>query len=421
MLTAVSRGAARIRNIPDNLDCRATLRVLSALGVPMRVRKQSPVAGSLSVLVRGVGLNGFKTPRHAVSVGDSGTTLRLCLGLVAGQKVKVRFSAGRSLAGRPMKRVTGPLRLMGAHIQVSRKKGKPPTEEYAPLVITGGSLTGIRYRPAVASAQVKSAVLLAALNASGRTTVSEAVPTRDHTERLLRSFGADIRRTPGSVTVRGGRELCPPGSFTIPGDISSAAFFMVLASLLADASITLKDVSLNPSRTGVITVLKRMGGHISVRPRARQGSAEEPRGDILVRSAALRATTVGRREIPSLIDEIPILMVAACFAKGTTRFTHVNELRVKETDRIASMTRNLTLMGARITSRRSGSSEVLSITGTGALAGRAVKSYADHRTAMSMVVAGLAACGQTRLDDSGCIEKSFPGFLQCLKKLLKEG
>lgn len=417
MLSALSALPTHIRNIPDNQDCRATIRVLRALGVTVRLRRSARSAMSLSAVVRGKGLRGFKQPSAAVYVGDSGTTLRLSLGLVAGLPLTVKFTAGRSLSGRPMRRITDPLRMMGAVIRGSSRKGRPEKEEYAPLVVRGRGLRGISYRPVVASAQVKSALLLAGLHATGTTAITEPIPTRDHTERMLHLFGIDVHRRGKSVALQGPVEVHSPGDFTVPGDISSAAFFMVLGSILPQCIITLKDVSLNPSRMGVVAVLQRMGGRILVRPGQNRGLVEEPRGDIIVRSARLHATVITRKEIPSLIDEIPILMVAACFASGTTRIEHINELRLKETDRIVSMTWNLRSMGALIDTGCSGSSETVRIKGAGALSGQKVRSYGDHRTAMSMVIAGLAATGTTRLDDTRCIDKSFPGFLRIIKQL----
>ena len=270
----------------------------------------------------------------------------------------------------------------------------------------------------VASAQVKSAILLAGLYATGATCVIEPVKTRDHTERMLRLFKAKIKVKQNKIVIKGKGELISPGRIFIPGDISSASFFIVLATILPDSRISIENVNLNPSRTGILKVLKRMGANIRVTSYELRVTSYEPMGDLLVKSSSLRGTVVRKEEIPSLIDELPILMVAASCAVGKTVFEGVEELRVKETDRIKSMSRNLRKMGADIRVLKTPKAEKIVIQGSGTLKGARVESFGDHRTAMSMVVAALRAQGKTRIDEISCINKSFPNFLTLLKTLL---
>jgi 3-phosphoshikimate 1-carboxyvinyltransferase len=405
MLASLAEGTTSIRNFPIHKDAAVTLRVFACLGVKIKKNKNS-------VIVNGKGLSGLKAPEGKLSAGESGTTLRLLLGILAGQHLKVYLAADKSLSKRPMHRVTQPLRLMGARI-MARKIGR---EEHAPLTITGGSLHPISFRMPVASAQVKSSILLAGLYANGTTRVIEPLPTRDHTERMLALFGAKIKQQGRSISIRGCSPLRSPGTIVIPGDVSSASFFIVAASLLEGSRLTMRGVSLNPTRTGALDVLLRMGARIKLSKRSR--GTGEPYGDITVLSGGLKAVTIKKDEVPFLIDELPIIMVAACFARGATILRGVEELRVKETDRIRSMTDNLSKMGASIEIRRFKKREDIIIRGTGSLHGAAVKSYGDHRTAMSMIVAGLAATGKTSIDNITCISKSFPDFLQVLKSVI---
>lgn len=409
ILSSISKGITNIENFPANKDCLATLNAFKKLGVK--------ISGSV---VSGNGLYGLKKPKGPIFVGDSGTTLRLILGVLAGQHFKTKLIAGSSLSKRPMLRVCAPLRAMGAVIKSKVKNQKGKIEEYPPITIEGGNLKSISYRLPVSSAQVKSAILLASLYAKGKTSVSELLLTRDHTERMLRLFKSDIKVFKNNIVTKGGKELISPGRITVPGDISSAAFFMVLAAILPDSKILLKNVSLNPSRLGIIRVLKRMDAKITISLSASRFSKFEPMGNITVRSSLLKGVTVKKEEIPSLIDELPVLMVAGCVAKGKTVLEGANELRVKETDRINSMVSNLSNMGADIkVLRGSGNLENIVINGVGQLRGATVRSFGDHRTAMSLIVAGLAAKGKTFLDDISCINKSFPGFLKVLNSLIK--
>jgi 3-phosphoshikimate 1-carboxyvinyltransferase len=269
----------------------------------------------------------------------------------------------------------------------------------------------------IASAQVKSAILLAGLYAQGTTRITELIPTRDHTERLLKFFNIKVKKQGKTITLSGKQELSPRTNLYIPGDISSASFFIILTAILAKSRIMIKNVSLNPTRIGLLRVLKRMGIRLKIKKIRSPGSDFEPRGDIFVESSSLRGTLVGKEEIPSLIDELPVLMVAACFAKGKTVLENIGELRVKETDRIKSMAENLRKMKAKIKISKLKKSEDIVIKGVGQLQGAHLRSYADHRTAMSAIVAGMKAVNSTHLDDVSCINKSFPGFLTILRSL----
>lgn len=423
IISAISRGKTVIKNFPASKDCLYALKAFQKLGI--KITESAKNRDARTITVSGKGLKGFRKPQCPVFVGDSGTTLRLALGILAGQDFSVTLSAGKGLSQRPMLRVNAPLRMMGAEISARRipntKHQIPNTkfEEYPPITIKGGNLKAITYKIPVASAQVKSAILLAGLYAQGTTRVVEPVKTRDHTERMLKLFKAGIKLKQNTIVIKGKRELVSPGELFIPGDISSAGFFLVAATLVAGSRVLLKNVSLNPSRTGIIKVLKRMGADIEVlKFQGFKVSKFEPMGDLLVKSSSLRGTVVKKEEIPSLIDELPILMVAACYARGKTVFAGVGELRVKETDRIRSMTENLRKMGAQIQVMKTPKSENIIISGGRELKGATVRSFGDHRTAMSMVVAALRAQGETRIDDITCIDKSFPNFLSLLKTLL---
>lgn len=408
ILSALASGKTILKNFPIHDDSLATLNALSALGVKIILRQEGLVS------VQGCGRQGLKTPRKPIFVNNSGTTLRLLLGVLAGMDFKTKVAAGKYLSLRPMSRVNVPLRLMGARITARIKNN----EEYAPIVISGGNLKGIVYQSKIASAQVKSAILLAGLFAKGKTKVIERLKTRDHTERMLKIFGANIVVKNNSITLNPNQDLVSPAEIYIPGDISSAAFFIVLATIIPKAKIIIEHSSLNCSRSGIINVLERMQAKIKVVVfKADKTVNFEPRGDLTISSSKLKGTVVYPEEIPSLVDELPILMVAACFAQGRTIIRGVGELRVKETDRINSMVVNLRKMGADIRINKVGGQENIVIQGQGRLYGAELKSFGDHRTAMSMVVAALAAEGESRLDDISCVSKSFPGFLKTLNSL----
>ncbi len=433
ILSAISFGRTIINNFPANNDCNDSINVFLKLGIRIKRNKSG------QIIIFGKGLNGLVRPKGSLFIEGSGTTFRLLLGILAAQEFESKLTAGKSLSQRPMLRVTGPLRMMGAVIksripatkiggknEASRggfsneilgkyKEEKP--EEYPPITIRGGNLRGIAYKMPVASAQVKSAILLAGLYANGYTQVTEPIRTRDHTERMFKAFKAEIKHKGNTVVIKGRQRLASPGNIYIPGDISSAAFFMIAAAIVPGSSILIRKVSLNPSRIGVIKVLKKMGVDIEVKYKKIKIKDAEPMGDILVKSSELRGVRIREKETSSLIDELPILMVAASYAKGRTVLEGVEELRVKETDRIRSISENLKKMGADIKVVKSGKSENIIIQGAGQLKGANLKSFGDHRTAMSAVIAGLAASGRTHINDLSCINKSFPEFLNILRSL----
>lgn len=398
LASALAAGETAIAPWPDADDCQRTLDLVKRLGVTVRCAKGR-------VTVTGVGAAGLRAPDQELPCGESGTTLRLAAGVLAGQAFPSTLSAGPALSRRPMRRIAEPLTQMGARIE-GRTMGR--AELCPPLTIRGTRpLRAIRYELPVASAQVKSAVLFAGLYAEGRTTVIEPQSTRDHTERALSHFGAMVHRSGTEVSVEPG-SLTSPGSLALPGDFSSAAFFIVAALCVPGSKITLNDVSLNPTRTGLLTVLERMGARITTTV---TDQSWEPRGTITVDAGSLRAVTLEAREVPSVIDEVPILMVAAACAQGRSIFQGLAELRVKETDRIRSMVEGLQRLGVRI---RVEGSETVDIEG-GALTGETVDAAGDHRTAMSLAVAGLVARGAVTIQGAECVAKSFPAFFDQLR------
>ena len=402
LLAALATGETEIRPWPEADDCQRTLHVVQQLGVSV-----TRSAGTLRITGRG--LEGIRAPSGELFCGESGTTFRLAAGLLAGQPFTARLSAGPSLSQRPMRRIVDPLAQMGARIDgsVSRASSK---ELCAPLTISGHRpLRAIRYEMSVASAQVKSAVLLAGLFADGRTTVVERSQTRDHTERALRCCGIKVACAGREISVDPGAPASP-GTLVLPGDFSSAAFFLVAATCVPGSRLALQDVSLNPTRTALLGVLRRMGAEISAVVTEEEW---EPRGTIVVEARPLRGITLEAAEVPGVIDELPILMVAAASAQGTSRFLGIGELRVKETDRIRSMASGLGRLGIRI---RLPAPDAMEIEG-GPLRGGAVDSAGDHRTAMSLAVAGLVAEGTTTVRGAECVSKSFPEFFDQLRLL----
>ena len=403
ILAALANGKTCIRNFLFSDDCITTLAALRALGVKVSINKNKN-----EVVILSDGL--LRRPKSPLWMGESGTSARVLLGVLAAQPFATKLTAAPSLLKRPMARVIVPLRLMGADIR-AHKKGR---DEFLPLEVFPSKLKAIKWGQAVPSAQVKSAILLAGLYAKGNTCVTQRVVSRDHTERMLKLFNADLTVL-GKKACVNKSFLKTPGLVNISGDISSAAFFVVAGLLVKNSKIIIKNVGINPTRFGAMSVLKRMGGRIRLLNRS---GSFEPQADIEVCSSDLRATVIEEHEIPGLVDEIPVLMVAASLASGTTIINGVNELRVKETDRICSMTRNLLKLGVNIRVRAVNKNETLEINGVRALRPIDLKSFSDHRTAMSMFVAGLAAEGECRLDDVVCINKSFPGFLAAFKQLI---
>lgn len=396
LVAALASGRTAIHPWSQAEDCRRALEVVRALGAGIAQTADT-------VHVDGGRLS---APAAELSCGESGTTLRLAAGLLAGQPFISRLTAGPALSRRPMRRVIEPLTRMGARVDGTARAGD--REAYPPLTIHGvRPLRAIRYELPVASAQVKSAVLLAGLAAAGPTVLIEPQPTRDHTERLLQRCGVRLSRAGAALTLEPG-PLQSPGALHIPGDISSAAFFIVAACCVAGSRLTLSEVGINPTRTGFLAVLARMGAAVSV---TTTDETWEPRGALRVEARPLRAVAVGPQEIASLIDELPVLMVAAACAEGTSRFEGLGELRVKETDRVQSMMEGLQRLGARV---QAAGTDGLTITG-GPLRGCAVESAGDHRTAMSLAVAGLAAQGTTVIRGAECVSKSFPAFFEALQ------
>lgn len=436
-ISAIAKGKTKIYNFPASRDCLVTLGAFKKLGI--RITEAGSFDSGINLCVEGRGLYNLKKPRYSIFTGESGTTFRLLLGLLSGQPFRATLTASSSLARRPMRRVTEPLRRMGATIKTqsvtaksrrdaarggTKRKAHGAIEEYPPITIKGGRLRGISCKMPVASAQVKSALLLAGLYAKGTTRILESKITRDHTERMLKDFGADIKVKNKVISLSGKKELVSPGEIHIPADISSASFFIVTALLLPHSQLVIKSVGINPGRIGIIRVLKRMGADIKVVPVKSSVFGSEPVGDIIVKSSKLKGVRINREEVPQLIDELPILMLASCFARGDTVIYGAEELRVKEADRIASLLTNLREMGANISvtgraSRFRKSEEKLLIQGTGSLRGARVRSFGDHRTAMTMIIAGLVSQGETLIDDTGCIAKSFPDFLKVLKSVIK--
>lgn len=408
ILAAMAKGKTRIKKFLFSDDCLVTLRALRALGIKVSADQKRE-----EVVIVSPGY--FHAPSSSLFMGESGTSARVLLGILSAQPFRSILTAAPSLSKRPMARVIEPLRRMGASIE-ARKSGK---DEFLPVKIFPSVLHGIEWKQKIPSAQVKSAILLAGCYARGGTTVIEPVVSRDHTERMLKIFKVPIRIQSDRVRVRRGI-FKTPFDILVPGDISSAAFFIVAGLLVKNSKLLIKNVGINPTRAGVIQVLKRMGGKIKVMKKAVPDARNqfEPVADILVETSILHSTIIKRPEIPSLIDELPVLMVAASLAKGRTIIEGAGELRVKEADRINSMRWNLTKLGVPLKVKSLKKTEVLEITGIETLKGAGLKSFCDHRTAMSMVIAALAAEGESVLDDTICMDKSFPGFLATLKHLL---
>lgn len=397
ILSAISRGESRIKNFLMAADTLSTLNALRALGVRVEEGKDITVYGS--------GLHGLKEPPHIIDCGNSGTTMRLLSGLLAGNPFFSVLTGDESLTKRPMGRIITPLRTMGANIMARAGDTLPP------IVIKGGGLKAVRYEMPVSSAQVKSAIALAGLYAEGETAVAEPVKSRDHTERMLPSYGADVRVEGKTVFIRGGRELTGTDVF-VPGDFSSASFFIVAALITPDSDLVVRDVGLNPTRTGLLDVLRAMGAEISIEDL--KDLSGEPVGDLRIRtSPGLRGTEVSAHMVPSLIDELPVLCIAASFSEGMTSIRGASELRVKESDRIAAVASGLREMGVEVEEYEDG----LSIKGGGNLKGAVIESHGDHRIAMAFSVAALSAKGETVIEGADSVEISFPGFFDEIERL----
>jgi 3-phosphoshikimate 1-carboxyvinyltransferase len=402
LLGAIAEGTTRIRNFLPAADCLATLTCVRGLGVEVERLSET------ELIVHGRGLRGLLEPKDVLDCARSGTTMRLLAGLLAGQSFYSVLTGNEQLRRRPMGRIAEPLRRMGATV-LGREDGRLP-----PLTIQGGNLRGIEYKLPVASAQVKSAILLAGLYADGSTVIHEPGPARDHTERMLAAMGTNIQypipNTAG-ITLRGGTELSSL-DILVPGDISSAAYFIAATCLVPGSEVVVEGIGVNPTRTGFLDALREMGADILVENR--QEVSREPVADVVVRIGKLRGTAVGGDQVPRMIDEFPILAVVASQAEGETVVRDAAELRVKETDRIANIAVELRKMGARIRERPDG----FVVQGPMRLVGTQVNSHGDHRLAMSLAIAGLIAEGETTVEGAECIVDSFPGFEETLRFLM---
>ncbi|MFC1576243.1 3-phosphoshikimate 1-carboxyvinyltransferase [Candidatus Omnitrophota bacterium] len=400
LIGGIAKGVTKAKNFLKAEDCLHTVSALRDMGIFIDV-------GDKEISVHGRGLKGLAKPKRDLYLGNSGTTMRILPGVVAGQDFETALTGDESLTKRPMKRIIEPLKKMGVDISSRKKDGFPP------LAIKGGKIAPLEYATKVASAQVKSCILLAGLYAKGTTSVTEPFLSRDHTERMLEFFGAKISRRGLTVSVEGAREMVGK-EFFVPGDISSAAFFIAAACILDGSDVTIREIGLNPTRMGFVNALIKMGAAIEVREK--QENVPEPYGTIRVTYRPLRAVTINAKEVPLLIDEVPILAVAASSAEGETVIKGISELRVKETDRISSMTENLNRMGSNLRVDKNN----LIITGKKKRFTKAEsESFKDHRTAMAMAIAALRSDGECRIKDTECVNTSFPDFFDMLGYLSK--
>jgi len=392
MFGSIAEGTTHVTGFLEGEDSLNTLRAFQAMGVDI----EGPVDGK--VTIHGVGMNGLKQPSAALDMGNSGTSMRLLSGLLSGQAFDLELVGDRSLSKRPMKRVTDPLALMGARVDTA-EGGKPP------LKIHGGSaMKGIHYDMPMASAQVKSCLLLAGMYAEGETSVTEPAPTRDHTERMLTAFGYPVNTDGNTMSLQGGGKLTAC-DIDVPTDISSAAFFMVMGAIAKEADILIKHVGINPTRTGVIDILKLMGANLTLENKQEVGG--EPVADVRVKSSQLKGIHVPEELVPLAIDEFPVLFVAAACAEGQTVVTGAEELRVKESDRIQVMADGLVTLGVDATATEDGM-----IINGGPIKSGTVNSHDDHRIAMAFSVASLGAEGEIIIEESDNVNTSFPTFVE---------
>ncbi len=398
ILGALAEGETRIAGFCPGDDNLRTLRAIKEMGVEVEE------VGPNNLVVRGRGLHGLSEPADLIDAGNSGTTMRLLCGLLSGQNFFSVMTGDASLRRRPMDRVVEPLRMMGARI-CGRQGGR-----YAPLAIDGTDLKGISYKMVVASAQVKSALLLAGLLAQGETEIYETAPCRDHTERMLEYMGADFRRDGERLVIRGDGGL-KGQLIDLPGDISSAVYLILLALIAPESEVKVRGVGLNPTRTAVLNLLKEMGGSIDIEPREAMGL--EPVGDVTARTSSLTGISIPPELIPGLIDEIPALALAASFAEGVTEIRGASELRFKESDRLHSLRVALGQFGAEVVELEDG----LRIEGPGRLKGARADSFGDHRIALTMLTMGYLVPGETVVANAGCVDVSFPGFVGLLEGL----
>lgn len=397
MLGSLAKGKTEITHFLQGEDCLSTISCFRKLGISIENTEEK-------ILIQGKGLHGLSAPSEILDCGNSGTTTRLLSGILCGQSFSSTLTGDDSIQRRPMKRIINPLSQMGADIQSLKQNC------CAPLHIKGKALTGIHYSSPIASAQVKSAILLAGLYADGDTSVTEPYVSRNHSEIMLSHFGARVSCEKNTATVFP-EPLLEGRSIRVPGDISSAAYFLAAGLLVPGSELLLKNVGINPTRDGILRIAKAMGGDIRLLNENTDNG--EPTADILVRSTALKGTTVGGALIPTLIDEIPIIAVMAAFAEGTTVIRDAAELKVKESDRIQVMTDNLRALGCQIEPTEDG----MIIQGGRPLRGAVIDSHKDHRIAMSFAVASFLTDGPVTIRDKECVQISFPGFYQELEKL----
>ncbi len=399
MFSSLGDKAVTIKNFLNSQDCLSTVSCMEALGVKIEKINDN------ELVVHGVGINGLKEPENVLDAGNSGTTLRLLMGMLSAQNFFVTFTGDDSLRKRPMARVIKPLSKMGAQL-VSRENSR-----LLPLAILPvEQIKAINYEMPMASAQVKSAILLAGMYADSKTIVTEPYVSRDHTEKMFETFGVELYKEGTSVGIQKVEQLISPETLEVPGDISSAAFWLVAASIIPNSNLTLKNVGVNKTRTGIIDVLLNMGADIKVVNERMSG--KEPMADLIVKSAKLKGTSFGAEIMPRLIDEIPVIAVAAMFAEGKTIITGAEELRVKETDRLSAVVNEFSKMGGNIV----GTEDGLIIEGTGKLNKANCYSYHDHRIAMALAVAGAAAEG-VNIENPDCVCISYPTFYQTLEKI----
>lgn len=397
MMAGLASGTSRITGFLNSEDCLATLSAMEAMGV--ETERISPT----SLIIHGR-KGRLKAPLEPLDCGNSGTTIRLLSGVIAGQPFSARLFGDASLSRRPMKRIADPLNQMGARVECTGDRHTPP------LQVHGGPLRGIDYTTPVPSAQIKSAILLAGLSAEGRTSVTEKKQSRDHTERMLRYFQGSVHREGLCVSLHG-PQILQGRDFHVPGDFSSAAFWLVAAAAMPKSKLTIRQVGLNPTRTGALNVLMRMGAQIIEQV---DDPSDEPSGTLIIQQGGqLRGTTIEGDEIPNVIDEIPILAVAGALAQGETQIRGAEELRVKESDRISTMTRNLRAFGVPVEELPDG----MIIQGGASLSGARVDSEGDHRIAMAFAILGLFASGTTTIVNTECVATSYPLFFDHFHKL----
>lgn len=414
LISAIGEGGCRIEGLSDSLDVAATRSVLASLGVRISSNSQSQVeASKLStgdfdwqILVEGRGWNGLRPPSGVLDCANSGTTARSLIGVLAGRPFESSLDGDKSLKRRPMLRVVEPLRAMGAIID-GGEDGR-----YLPLRVRGGELAGIEHRSPVASAQIKNCLMLAGMQASGKTAIEEPAASRDHSERMLEYLGVSIERSPNRVVVKS-TNIQNASSLSVPGDLSSAAFLLVGAAILPRSEVTVRDVGLNPGRTGILGVLERFGAEVRIAEV--HEVCGEPRGSVTVRAADRRPVTIGGAEIVRTVDELPLVAVLGAYAEGDTVIADAAELRVKESDRIATISQGLRAIGARVET----TSEGLVVRGTGGLRGATVDAAGDHRIAMALTVAALGAEGPTQISGWESVAISYPGFLSAVEELVE--